>query len=152
MSNILIAAPYFYFTDRDGNVLINGRIYIGEPNKAPENFPQDAFFDLAGSIPAPVPIRTNSAGFACDSAGNPQRLFTSGDYSMRVCDVNNAQVLYVPSAAEGFYGVVASDLANQSDPDLGTGMVGWIYDSTGVGSTLHAKLHRGFDVTRFRQC
>jgi len=150
MSNILIAAPYFYFTDRDGNVLINGRIYIGEPNKAPENFPQDVFFDLAGSIPAPVPIRTNSAGFACDSAGNPQRLFTAGDYSMRVCDVNNAQVLYVPSAAEGFYGVVASDLANQTDPDLGTGMVGWIYDSTGVGSTLHAKLHRGWvDVMDF---
>lgn len=150
MANILIQSPFEYLTDRNGRALANGKIYIGEPDKDPENFPVAAFFDVAGTIPAPQPIRTNSAGFPCDASGNPQRIYTATSYSIRVSDQNGAQIIYAADAADGFYGVIASDLANQVDPDLGTGMVGWVYQPGATGSTLHDKLSRGWvDVKDF---
>lgn len=150
MANILIQSPFEYLTDRNGRALANGKIYIGEPDKDPENFPVAAFFDVDGTIPAPQPVRTNSAGFPCDASGNPQRIYTAGNYSIRVSDQNGAQIIYTADAADGFYGVIASDLANQVDPDLGAGMVGWTYESGATGSTLHEKLSRGWvDVKDF---
>lgn len=150
MANILIQSPFEYLTDRNGRALANGKIYIGEPNKDPENFPAAAFFDVDGTVPAPQPIRTNSAGFPCDASGNPQRIYTASNYSIRVADQNGAQIIYAADAADGFYGVIASDLANQADPALGTGLVGWIYQAGASGSTLHDKLSRGWvDVKDF---
>lgn len=150
MANILIQSPFEYLTDRNGRALANGKIYIGEPNKDPESFPVAAFFDVAGTVPAPQPIRTNSAGFPCDMSGNPQRIYTAANYSIRVSDQNDAQVVYAANSADGFYGVIASDLANQTDPDLGSGMVGWVYASGASGDTLHDKVKRGWvDVKDF---
>lgn len=150
MANILIQSPFEYLTDRNGRALANGRIYIGEPNKDPENFPAAAFFDVDGTVPAPQPIRTNSAGFPCDASGNPQRIYTSANYSIRVSDQNGAQIVYAANSADGFYGVIASDLANQVDPSLGSGMVGWVYAAAAAGDTLHDKIKRGWvDVKDF---
>lgn len=152
MSNILVQSPFEYLTDRSGRTLANGKIYVGEPNKDPQNFPVNVYFDVDGTILATQPIRTNSAGFPCDGSGNPKRIYTPDNYSLRISDQNGAQVVYSASAADGFYGVVAADLANETDQDLGTGMVGWIYsDGAGpVGSTLHDRLSRGWvDVKDF---
>ena len=150
MPNILVVSPFEYLTDRAGRALANGKIYIGQPNQDPANFPQNAFFDLAGTIPATQPIRTNSAGFPCDLSGNPQRIFTTGDYSIRVSDQNDAQITYTPSAAQGFFGVTASDLANNTDPDKGSGLVGFVYQTGAVGTTVHERLVRGWvDVKDF---
>lgn len=150
MANILIQSPFEYLTDRNGRALANGKIYIGEPDKDPENFPVAAFFDVAGTIPAPQPIRTNSAGFPCDSSGNPQRIYTAANYSIRIADQNGAQIVYAANSADGFYGVIAPDLANQVDPDLGSGMVGWVYAAGASGDTLHDKIKRGWvDVKDF---
>lgn len=152
MSNILVQSPFEYLTDRSGRTLANGKIYVGEPNKDPQNFPVNVYFDVDGTILATQPIRTNSAGFPCDGSGNPKRIYTPDNYSLRISDQNGAQVVYSASAADGFYGVVAADLANETDQDLGTGMVGWIYsDGVGpVGSTLHDRLSRGWiDVKDF---
>lgn len=142
MANILIQSPFEYLTDRNGRALANGKIYIGEPNKDPENFPVAAFFDVDGTVPAPQPIRTNSAGFPCDASGNPQRIFTATAYSIRVSDQNDAQVYYAADAADGFFGVIASELANNTDPALGSGLVGYVYETGATGTTVHDKFNR----------
>lgn len=121
-----------------------GNIYVGEQNKDPQNFPQAAFFDEAGSIPAPQPIRTNSAGFPCDSSGNPQRIYTSGPYSLRISDSNGVQVIYTRDSTDGFFGVTASDLSNDVDPAKGAGLVGFIIEAGATGTTVHDRLSRGW--------
>lgn len=150
MSNILVESPFQYLTDRSGRALANGKVYIGQPNQDPQSFPKPAFFDVAGLIPAPQPIRTNSAGFPCDLSGNPQRIFTDGDYSIRVSDQNDSQITYTQSAAQGFFGVTAGDLANNTDPAKGSGLVGFVYQVGAAGQTVHQRLARGWvDVKDF---
>jgi hypothetical protein len=150
MSNILVESPFQYLTDRNGRALANGKVYIGQPNQDPQSFPKPAFFDVAGLIPAPQPIRTNSAGFPCDLSGNPQRIFTYGDYSIRVSDQNDSQVTYTQSAAQGFFGITASELANNTDPNKGSGLVGFVYQTGATGQNVHQRLARGWvDVKDF---
>jgi microcystin-dependent protein len=150
MSNILVESPFQYLTDRNGRALANGKVYIGQPNQDPQSFPKPAFFDVAGLIPAPQPIRTNSAGFPCDLSGNPQRIFTDGDYSIRVADQNDSQVTYTQSAAQGFFGLTASELANNTDPNKGSGLVGFVYQTGAAGQNVHQRLARGWvDVKDF---
>lgn len=150
MANIQVEQPFQYLTDRNGRALANGKIYIGQPNQDPNNFPQAAFFDVEGLIPAPQPIRTNSAGFPCDLSGNPKRIFTTGDYSIRISDQNDSQITYTPSAAQGFFGVIASDLADNTDPAKGSGLVGFVYQLGATGQTVHQRLARGWvDVKDF---
>lgn len=142
MTNILIQPPFEFFTDRTGRALANGRIYIGLPNQDPENFPQNVFFDVVGNTPATQPVRTNVAGYPSDTTGNPQRIFTPGAYSIRVRDSNGVQVFYAADNTDGFYGVAASDLANNTNPALGSGMVGYVYDVGATGTTVHDKFAR----------
>jgi hypothetical protein len=121
MTNILIQSPFEYLTDRSGDPLSNGFVYIGEPDKDPEEFPLPVFFDAAGIVSAPAPLRTNTAGYPTDGAGNPKRIFTTGPFSIRLRDKNNAQVYYSPNSSDGFFGVVATDLAGP----LGAQLVGY---------------------------
>lgn len=144
MSEILVESPYQYLTDRAGRTLINGQIYIGQPGQDPENFPQNAFFDVDGTIPAPQPIATNSAGFPCDVNGNPQRIFTGGPYSIRIRDENGVQVVYAQDSTDGFFGVSSNDLANQTNIALGSGLVGYLYKTGWTGTTLHDKIARSW--------
>lgn len=112
MTNILIQSPFEFLTDKSGEPLSNGYIYIGEPGKDPQEFPLAVFFDADGIVAAPDPLRTNTAGYPTDGAGNPQRIFTTGPYSIRVRDKNSAQVYYSANSSDGFFGVVAADLAS----------------------------------------
>jgi hypothetical protein len=121
MTNILIQSPFEYLTDRSGDPLSNGFVYIGEPDKDPEEFPLPVFFDATGIVSAPAPLRTNTAGYPTDGAGNPKRIFTTGPFSIRLRDKNNAQVYYSPNSSDGFFGVVATDLAGP----LGAQLVGY---------------------------
>lgn len=149
-TNILIQSPFEFFTDRTGRALANGRIYIGLPGQDPENFPQAAFFDVGGTTPTTQPIRTNVAGYPSDTTGNPQRIFTTGAYSIRVKDSNGVQVFYAANSTDGFYGVSASDLSNNVNPNLGSGMVGFVLQSGATGTTVHDRLARGWvDIKDF---
>lgn len=149
-TNILIESPYEFFTDRDGRPLANGRIYIGLPDQDPENFPQASYFDVGGTTPATQPIRTNVAGYPSDTTGNPQRIFTSGAYSIRVRDSNGVQVFYAADSSDGFFGVSASDLANNTNPALGSGMVGYVLQVGATGTNVHDKIARDIvDVKDF---
>lgn len=149
-TNILIESPYEFFTARDGRPLANGRIYIGLPDQDPENFPQASYFDVGGTTPATQPIRTNVAGYPSDTTGNPQRIFTSGAYSIRVRDSNGVQVFYAADSSDGFFGVSASDLANNTNPALGSGMVGYVLQVGATGTNVHDKIARDIvDVKDF---
>lgn len=132
MTNILIQSPFEFLTDKSGEPLSNGYIYIGEPGKDPEEFPLAVFFDADGIVAAPDPLRTNTAGYPTDGAGNPQRIFTTGPYSIRVRDKNFAQVYYSATSTDGFFGVVAADLAAPT----GAQLVGYrslnVYDKLGL--------------------
>ncbi len=142
MPGILVQSPFEYFTDQNGRALINGRIYIGLPNQDPVQFPQAVFYDAAMTIPAQQPIKTNSGGYPSDSSGNAQRLFTAGAYSIYVTDQNGANVLSAANSVDGFYGVVASDLANNTDPTKGSDLVGYILQTGATGTTVHDKIER----------
>lgn len=90
-----IQNPYPIFLGLDGLALELGYIYIGDENADPQTSPKAVFFDEAGTEPATQPIRT-LAGYP-DRAGSPARLFTSGEYSVRVRNSLGAQVFYEES-------------------------------------------------------
>jgi len=142
MPNILVESPFQFITDNSGRPLINGKIYVGLPGQNAQNFPQSVWFDVAGTIPATQPIRTNQAGQPCDVSGNPQRLFTAGPYSLLITDQNDAEVESANNSLDGFYGVIASDLANNTDPTKGSDLVGYILQVGATGTTVHDKLER----------
>jgi hypothetical protein len=142
MANFLVQAPFEFFTDKTGRPLASGYLYIGYQNQDPERFPQPVYFDEDGTVAAPNPIRTNVAGYPADSAGNPQRLYVSGNYSIRVRDSNQNQVFLALDASDGFYGVVASDLANNTDPTKGSDLVGYVLATGRTGTTVHDKFER----------
>lgn len=142
MPNILVESPFQFITDNSGRPLINGKIYVGLPGQNAQNFPQSVWFDVAGTILATQPIRTNQAGQPCDVSGNPQRLFTAGPYSLLITDQNGAEVESADNSLDGFYGVIASDLANNTDPTKGSDLVGYILQVGATGTTVHDKLER----------
>lgn len=142
MANILVQSPFEFFTDKTGRPLSSGYIYIGQPDLDPQQFPQNIYFDAAGLIAAPNPVRTNIAGYPADSAGNPQRIYVPANYSIRVQDSNRAQVFLNLDAADGFYGVVAADLVNNTDPNKGSDLVGYILQTGASGTTVHDKIAR----------
>lgn len=142
MPNILVESPFQFITDNSGRPLINGKIYVGLPGQNAQNFPQSVWFDVSGTIPATQPIRTNQAGQPCDVSGNPQRLFTAGPYSLLITDQNGAEVESANNSLDGFYGVIASDLANNTDPTKGSDLVGYILQAGATGTTVHDKLER----------
>lgn len=149
-SNILIQSPYEFFTDRTGRPLASGQIYIGLPGQDPENFPQNVYFDVAGAVPATQPVRTNVAGYPSDTTGNPQRIFVAGAYSIRVKDSNGVQVFYAQDSTDGFDGVYAADLANNTDPLKGSGMVGYVLHPGATGTNVHDKIARSWvDIKDF---
>ena len=92
MSTIAVNPPYPTFTDRNGDPLENGYIYIGLPNLDPQSNPVATFYDEALTIPAVQPIRTIN-GYA-SNAGTPARLFIDGtNYSIRVLDQKGSMIV-----------------------------------------------------------
>ena len=47
-----------YIGDSTGRPLDAGKVYFGDPNKDPELYPIDVYYDEALTIAAPQPIRT----------------------------------------------------------------------------------------------
>lgn len=93
MSILLQINPFEFFVDADGDALDAGYIYIGEPNKDPQQYPVQVFYDSALTIPAPQPLRTSN-GYVLRN-GSPTFLFINGNYSIRVLDKKQRQVYYV---------------------------------------------------------
>lgn len=135
-----ILSPFPYFTDRTGNTLNNGYVYIGEANKDPELFPQPVFWDAALTIPASQPLRTVN-GYVVNGS-SPAAFFTGADFSIRTKKSDSTQAFYralVPDVA-GLIDTLRADLASTAS-DKGAGLVGFShaasYDQGTVG--LHLK-------------
>lgn len=81
----LIENGYPIFTDKNGDPLEGGYIFIGEAGLNPMSNPQTAYWDSALTVPA-VNIRT-SQGYPVYN-GSPGRLYVDGNYSIVVQDKN----------------------------------------------------------------
>lgn len=96
----LIINPFPYFPDpARGRPLYNSKIYIGQPDLSPEQYPQDIYYVLedGSTVPAPNPVTTGSGGVVMYNGMPVQISVGTGDYSMLVRDSSGAQVFYIPS-------------------------------------------------------
>lgn len=88
--------PVPIFLDARGQLLDGGRIYVGVTDGDPETDPIAVFWDEDLTQPAPQPIRT--LGGRIVNGTQPASIFVAqDDYSMRILDVNGAQLDYIPS-------------------------------------------------------
>ena len=106
MSLNFVANPYSYYNNRNKTgPLFNGFIYVGIPDLDPTilaNQKQVTAKQEDGTqVPIAQPIRTNSGGYAVDSAGNPVVLLVDGNYSIRVNDKNGNIALEQSDVNEG---------------------------------------------------
>lgn len=130
MSVVMQINPFDFFVDLDGNALDSGYVWIGEINKDPRQYPAQAYYDQALTVPAAMPLRT-SGGYIVRN-GSPTFLYISGNYSIMVLDKNLRQIFYVPdflmvgnsqaatiADIQGIY----SGLANTTDPAKGVSLI-----------------------------
>lgn len=92
----LVAQPHLYMGDTQGRPLDAGKVYFGEPNKDPELYPIDVFYDEALTIAAPQPIRTQG-GFMNANGQMTEVYAAEIEYSVKVLDGYGRQVFYQES-------------------------------------------------------
>jgi len=144
MSTIQVLSPYPIFTDRDGQPLENGYVYIGQPNLDPQTNPVSVYFDEALTVLAAQPIRTIN-GYA-SQAGTPARLFIDAtSYSTRVLDKNgtlvaNSQAQPIPAAFTTVSATISMDApqATFTDMDATTSTITTLGATTGNITTVNA--------------
>ena len=85
------------FHDDKGNTLVNGYIWVGQPEQDPKSFPRTVLLeDESGSqFPAFQPLRTGASGKIVFN-GKPVLAMISGDYSLTVETSAEVQVDYIP--------------------------------------------------------
>lgn len=89
----LVAQPHLYMGDTTGRPLDAGRVYFGRPNKDPEFYPINVFYDEALTIPAMQPIRTKG-GFMNANGDMTEIYALETRYSVKVLDGHGRQVFY----------------------------------------------------------
>lgn len=151
MSVVMEINPFDFFADKNGAPLDAGYIWIGEPNKFPKSFPVAVYYDAALTVPAQLPLRTTN-GYVVRN-GAPTFLYINGNYSVLVENKTNQQIFYVADVLLiGSSGAVSfADLANNSDPTKGAGLVGLnVWGSPkGLGRTLPGKFQDEVWVSDF---
>lgn len=95
MRTSLAPQTHLYMGDMQGRPLDAGKVYFGEPNKDPELYPINVFYDEALTIPAPQPIRT-MGGFM-NANGQMVEIYAAEiEYSVKVLDAYDREVFYQP--------------------------------------------------------
>lgn len=89
----LVPQPHLYMGDTQGRPLDAGKVYFGEPNKDPELYPINVFYDEALTIAAPQPIRT-MGGFMNASGQMVEIYAAETEYSVKVLDGYGREVFY----------------------------------------------------------
>jgi hypothetical protein len=84
MSAAAITSPFPIFSDRDGEPLDGGYIWIGLDNLPPQTNPTTVYWDEALTQPAAQPVRTRG-GYPVNN-GTPGRLFVTGGYNFLILD------------------------------------------------------------------
>lgn len=134
----LVNSPFTLFTDRGGNPLESGYIFIGKNNQNPEVSKIGVFWDESLTIPAEQPIRTLS-GYPSRS-GTPSAIFIAeDDYSIIIKDKNSVVVFSALSSPRND-GDLRSDLAS---PD-GASMIGY------GGVTVEYELNKLYGVANVK--
>lgn len=103
-----VQPPFPFFTDSDGTALQDGYIWIGEANLDPQVNPIGVYLDVALTLPAAQPIRTQSGHPVY--GGTPVRLYVDSDYSIRVMNKNGSLVYSAPVAPSEI--TVVTDASN----------------------------------------
>lgn len=146
-----VLPPYAIYTDRDGNPLDNGYIYIGTANQNPQTNTITVYWDAAGTIPATQPIRT-MGGYAWRN-GSPSNVYVNSATFSIVLRDSNGTLVYSAQSTGGY--VSYADLANTSNIALGDALVGFRQANTSglfassVASTVHNKLREFVSVMDF---
>lgn len=123
---IPVRSPWPRFADLDGHPLDQGTVYFGVAGLDPESSPLTVHWDAAGTIPAtqPVPV---SNGYLY-RRGYPGRLYTPGNYSMRVKN-KSGETLYealtagVVFGADPFFEWNGTDTSQFGDPQPDAGVI-----------------------------
>lgn len=120
--SIEVLSPFPFLTDRKGDALNLGYVYIGDPDQDPELFPKAVFWDEALTVPASQPLRTDN-GYVVNG-GAAAAFFTEGAYSIRVRErtglTPGPQAFYrtnVPDTEDALIDALASS--------AGAGMIGY---------------------------
>jgi len=118
MSNetLVILAPQFFPMSSVGAAVGAGSIYVGEPDTDPTIVGnQKTVYALQedGSLVAISQPITLSGGGIPLYDGSPVALYITGDYSLTVLDINDAQVYYIPSTP-GIYNTPAEWTGQQN--------------------------------------
>ena len=91
----LSAQPHLYIGDSAGRPLDYGTVYFGEPDKDPEFYPIDIFYDEDLSAQAPQPVRTKG-GFMNVNGDMVEVYAAENEYSVKVLDQYGIKVFYAP--------------------------------------------------------
>lgn len=131
-------APYSQYFDTDGSPLDDGSVYFGTANTNPETNPITVYWDLAGTQPAAQPVRTLN-GFTVRN-GTPATVYANGDYSLTVRNRNGTILNYIEAASSISNDITVVDLftelADETDPTHGAGMVGYGYSASHPANTV----------------
>lgn len=95
----LAPQPHLYMGDTTGKPLDYGMVYFGEPNKDPEYYPIDIYYDESLTVAAAQPVRTKG-GFLNANGDMVEVYAAETEYSVKVLDGYGRQVFYQPSMSK----------------------------------------------------
>lgn len=134
--------PYPQYFDKDGLPLDNGSVYYGVVNLDPITNPIPVYWDAAGTISAPQPIKTMN-GYPV-RAGTPALLYVSGAYSMTVRNQNGVVIYYATNSLqwdnESSIQAELDAISGGTVPASGGGIVGFNAALAYPDGTVGAKL------------
>lgn len=88
--SVLFESQREQFVDENGHPIVNGKVYIGEPNQDPRTNPIVVYANRAKTVPLTQPIRTDAEGRTEDS------VWIGETYSYAVDDENDVQQVTEP--------------------------------------------------------
>lgn len=136
----LVAQPHLYMGDTTGRPLDAGKVYFGQPNKDPELYPINVFYDEALTIAAPQPIRT-MGGFMNANGQMVEIYAAETTYSVKVLDGYGRQVFYQES--------MSSDNAQLAAQKLDTGITATAINENAIDRALSSKVRDTVSVKDF---
>lgn len=95
MRNSLKVQPNEYLGDVTGRPLDYGMVWFGQPNKDPEFYPIDIFYDAELTLPAAQPVRTKG-GYLNGNGDIVEIYAAQNEYSVKVLDSYGRKVFYRP--------------------------------------------------------
>lgn len=91
----LTVQPHLYIGDPSGRPLDNGSLYFGEPDKDPQEYPIDLFYDPSLTVAAAQPVKTKG-GFMYANGNMIEIYAAEQSYSVKVLDAHGQLVFYKP--------------------------------------------------------